>query len=921
MRDAEEALLKLCQHTLESTFVNYSGGIVAAAEACNHTRACTSSNTHEIQPAPASASQLAASVDSTSTNAHASPIAALSTALCPCSCGCSCVSAHVGKNGLPDSASSWWGAFLATGHFEHLGSILRAANFIARTMQGGTSCLVHCSDGWDRTSQLTALAQLCLDPFYRTMHGFFVLICKEWLSFGHKFTERIGHGGIGGRENSPVFTQWLDCVYQMLHQFPSKFEFGPSLLLALRHSLHSGKYGTWFGNCEAERGEVFEEEVGLGPGMGMGLGMAASTNPTAHAWRLSQRTPSVFSQLWRHRHAFLNHAAAGAGGYEFASSSASSPLGSADPSCSSNSNSNSNSSFQDLQSESARNNPLQVDLHKLVFWSDYYFPNAVAAPIVSHAQRIEAEAAAARRVIAAAAAATAATTAAASPLTAASTAPAAGAVPSAVSPAAELSSLLEKSQGALLSARASASAAQAQQAALYEARLAQQSLQLEKALAALAALRTQQQQQEQQQQQKAPQPTKTMVESTSAASGGRGAAAGAGAGAGAAVAAGASSDGHLALSESTMSDTDRDALEEAEFDLHLGARPRCRNLHSIPKPESLLLVASQQKSKQQLSALAPVASTASSSGTSLSPTTGGRALSPAPYPSLSATAPAASAAILRPRGKAGPSLPTKRRAGPNNLEASSEDGPGAAALAALTASAPASTRALALAPALALASRPPPTLAPRSVVAPFSSEGGTITGSESDDEATAEDEDDEESGTPHRSGHVHVHVIGHPQLVQLPLPAASSAASPKPAPPASAEWHPDSSVSACNLCREQFTFLKRKHHCRSHRNNTQPLQTTLPSQSFLVLMRCCFCLFTLRVSRICGRIFCSSCCTALCMDSKLTAAGAPMEDEPEVEDWTTNKPRRKNRTRICLACKKENRLHVGGQGTPAAKQA
>ena len=35
-----------------------------------------------------------------------------------------------------------------------------------------SSVLVHCTDGWDRTAQLTALAMLMLDPFYRTIEGF-----------------------------------------------------------------------------------------------------------------------------------------------------------------------------------------------------------------------------------------------------------------------------------------------------------------------------------------------------------------------------------------------------------------------------------------------------------------------------------------------------------------------------------------------------------------------------------------------------------------------------------------------------------------------------------------------------------------------------------------------------------------------------
>ena len=46
---------------------------------------------------------------------------------------------------------------------------------IARYMklQHGNA-LVHCSDGWDRTAQLTSLVQLMMDPYYRTTEGFTV---------------------------------------------------------------------------------------------------------------------------------------------------------------------------------------------------------------------------------------------------------------------------------------------------------------------------------------------------------------------------------------------------------------------------------------------------------------------------------------------------------------------------------------------------------------------------------------------------------------------------------------------------------------------------------------------------------------------------------------------------------------------------
>lgn len=66
--------------------------------------------------------------------------------------------------------------------------ILAGALRIADKVESGkTSVVVHCSDGWDRTGQLTSLAMLMLDGHYRTIRGFQVLLEKEWLSYGHRF--------------------------------------------------------------------------------------------------------------------------------------------------------------------------------------------------------------------------------------------------------------------------------------------------------------------------------------------------------------------------------------------------------------------------------------------------------------------------------------------------------------------------------------------------------------------------------------------------------------------------------------------------------------------------------------------------------------------------------------------------------------
>ena len=81
-------------------------------------------------------------------------------------------------------------------------SVLLGAQRVASALTKGQPCLVHCSDGWDRTSQISALVPLLLDPFYRTRRGFAILIEKEWLRFGHKFKTRSGSSSKSGEIGS-----------------------------------------------------------------------------------------------------------------------------------------------------------------------------------------------------------------------------------------------------------------------------------------------------------------------------------------------------------------------------------------------------------------------------------------------------------------------------------------------------------------------------------------------------------------------------------------------------------------------------------------------------------------------------------------------------------------------------------------------
>ncbi|GAW09650.1 phosphatases II [Lentinula edodes] len=181
------------------------------------------------------------------------------------------------------------GALRRSGWLRHISLILEGTILITRNVHVNSShVLIHCSDGWDRTSQLSSLSQLCLDPFYRTIKGFEILIEKEWLSYGHKFLDRCGHlssdkffvsntetnGNSGGadaaqaflasmqnrfasqnhvKETSPVFHQFLETVRQIQRQFPQRFEFNERFLHQLYYHLYSCQFGTFLFNSERER--------------------------------------------------------------------------------------------------------------------------------------------------------------------------------------------------------------------------------------------------------------------------------------------------------------------------------------------------------------------------------------------------------------------------------------------------------------------------------------------------------------------------------------------------------------------------------------------------------------------------------------------------------------------------------------------
>lgn len=209
--------------------------------------------------------------------------------------------------------------------YDYVQRILRASNLAISQLRQGEAVLIHCSDGWDRTIQLTSLVMLCMDGYYRTLRGFLILIEQEFLQGGYQFHTRCGHpgrllrsnqksstaacssqqtnlsktlqsvhvseetstappsvcpsGAVPGfdegtgeattqqdfgsevdcgvnnsrQQQSPVFIQWLDCVYQIMVQFPTCFEFTTAILDVLAAELYACFYGTFLLDSSRER--------------------------------------------------------------------------------------------------------------------------------------------------------------------------------------------------------------------------------------------------------------------------------------------------------------------------------------------------------------------------------------------------------------------------------------------------------------------------------------------------------------------------------------------------------------------------------------------------------------------------------------------------------------------------------------------
>lgn len=159
------------------------------------------------------------------------------------------------ENSVAGSDDKWLSSLEGTHWLDYVRSCLKKASDISSLIaERCRSVVLQESDDRDLNCLLAALIQVISDPHARTFSGFQSLVQKEWVAAGHPFRQRFGILKEIDKDQSPVFLLFLDCVWQLLQQFPASFEFTEMYLTAMHDITYQPFFSTFIYNCQWERG-------------------------------------------------------------------------------------------------------------------------------------------------------------------------------------------------------------------------------------------------------------------------------------------------------------------------------------------------------------------------------------------------------------------------------------------------------------------------------------------------------------------------------------------------------------------------------------------------------------------------------------------------------------------------------------------
>ncbi|KAJ3603591.1 hypothetical protein NHX12_028336 [Muraenolepis orangiensis] len=149
------------------------------------------------------------------------------------------------------SDEKWLSSLDSCGWLEIIRQCLQKATEVVECLEKeNANVLIMEDSGSDLCCVISSLAQLMLDPFYRTLLGFQSLIQKEWVAGGHRFLDRCNQLHLKDKE----------CVWQLVRQYSPAFQFSETYLTVLSDSVHVPVFSTFLFNSQHHRHTFVQAE-------------------------------------------------------------------------------------------------------------------------------------------------------------------------------------------------------------------------------------------------------------------------------------------------------------------------------------------------------------------------------------------------------------------------------------------------------------------------------------------------------------------------------------------------------------------------------------------------------------------------------------------------------------------------------------
>ncbi|KAI7813000.1 myotubularin-related protein 12 [Triplophysa rosa] len=159
----------------------------------------------------------------------------------------------------------WFSSIESSGWLDIIRQCLQKAVEVVECLEkDNTNVLITEEEGTDLCCLVSSLAQIMLDPYYRTLTGFQSLVQKEWVAGCHAFLDRCNHLHQKDKDcQSPVFLLFLECVWQLVQQHIPAFQFSETYLTVLSDSVHVPVFSTFLFNSGYHRESFMKVESPL----------------------------------------------------------------------------------------------------------------------------------------------------------------------------------------------------------------------------------------------------------------------------------------------------------------------------------------------------------------------------------------------------------------------------------------------------------------------------------------------------------------------------------------------------------------------------------------------------------------------------------------------------------------------------------